>query len=218
VEAAIKQQAIAQATLNKVKGRFDENLHGSAEDVEAARESVEAAAAAVRAEKVKQELAELMDSEGPIRGAEIEVKSKEEQVRKAELAVRECRIVAPCKGKVIRRLVHVGEMLGAAPSRPAVEFCPEGDLIVRAEVEQEFANKLQPKMTVTITDDVTSQGSWKGEVTRISEWFTQRRAVILEPMQYNDVRTLEVIIKVKPDPSQPLRINQRVRVKLEGEK
>src|SRR5262249_21341461 len=130
----------------------------------------------------------------------------------------ECQILAPCKGKVIRRLVHEGEMLGASPSRPALEFCPEGDLLVRAEVEQEFVDKLTPKMTVTITDDVTNKGAWKGQVTRISEWFTQRRGGIPEPMQYNDVRTLEVLIKVKPDPNQPLRINQRVRVKLEEEK
>ena len=104
------------------------------------------------------------------------------------------------------------------PSRPALEFCPEGDMIVRAEVEQEFAGKLTPNMRVTITDDVTNKGEWTGEVTRISDWFTHRRAVIMEPMQYNDIRTLEVIIRVTPNPANPLRINQRVRVKLEGEK
>jgi hypothetical protein len=35
-------------------------------------------------------------------------------------------------------------------------------------------------------------------------------------MQYNDIRTLEVIIRLKHDPKNALRINQRVRVKLDG--
>ena len=149
--------------------------------------------------------------------ATIEVDGKKKQVEKAQLGVRECTIFAPCKGVILRRLVNVGEVLGQTPNRPAVEFCPSGDRIVRAEVEQEFAGKLFVGQKAEITDDMTGSGEWHGEVMRISDWFTQRRAVLLEPMQYNDIRTLEVIIRMKPDAKNPLRINQRVRVKLAGE-
>jgi hypothetical protein len=52
-------------------------------------------------------------------------------------------------------------------------------------------------------------------VTRLSDWYTHRRSILLEPMQFNDVRTLESIITL--DPGQPmLRIGQRMRVTLGG--
>ena len=62
-------------------------------------------------------------------------------------------------------------------------------------------------------DDSRNGGEWTGKVTRISRWFGPRRSRRYEPRQFNDVRTLECIIKLdKPDPN--LRIGQRVRVTL----
>jgi hypothetical protein len=46
---------------------------------------------------------------------------------------------------------------------------------------------------------------------RVSDWFTQRRSMLQEPFQYNDVRTLECIVYLDPG-SGPVRIGQRVRV------
>ena len=56
---------------------------------------------------------------------------------------------------------------------------------------------------------------WRGTVTHVSDWYTQRRSTLLEPMQFNDVRTLEVIIRPEKG-KDPLRIGQRVRVTLDG--
>jgi hypothetical protein len=45
----------------------------------------------------------------------------------------------------------------------------------------------------------------------MSDWYTHRRSILLEPSQQNDVRTLECIVEV--DPGQPpVRIGQRMRV------
>ena len=64
-----------------------------------------------------------------------------------------------------------------------------------------------------LRDDSTGEGIWAGHVVRISDWYTQRRSVMPEPLQYNDARTLECIIEL--DAGQPaLRIGQRVRVTL----
>jgi hypothetical protein len=52
-------------------------------------------------------------------------------------------------------------------------------------------------------------------VLRVSHWHTNRRSIQLEPLKFNDVRTLEVIIRPKPDKKNPLRIGQRLRVMLE---
>jgi hypothetical protein len=88
--------------------------------------------------------------------------------------------------------------------------------IVRAEVEQEFANRVSVGQVAKIQDDGTGGGEWRGQVVRISDWFPQRRSVQMEPMQFNDVRTMEVVIRVEPGGKEPLLIGQRVRVILDG--
>jgi hypothetical protein len=110
--------------------------------------------------------------------------------------------------------VHVakGETLGPQPRTPAIEFYPtEKPLIVRAEVEQEFAGHVTVGKPARIEDDTRAGKSWKGKVIRVSDWYTHRRSVHLEPLNYNDVRTLECIVSIDPGQSH-LRIGQRVRV------
>lgn len=215
VDAGKKKLAAAKAVAAKAKNML--KFGTTQEDVEAANHAVAEAEAGVRVLQGELSYSQAFDVESAVRLATFEVEGKKEQVEKARLGVRECSLLAPCKGVILRRLVNVGEVLGQMSTRPAIEFCPSGERIVRAEVEQEFASKLFIGQKATITDDMTGSGNWEGEVARISDWFTQRRAVLLEPMQYNDIRTLEVILKLKPDTKNPLRINQRVRVQLAGE-
>jgi multidrug resistance efflux pump len=111
--------------------------------------------------------------------------------------------------------VSVGETLGASARQPAVLFCPNDPRIVRAEVEQEFAGRVSLGQKADIEDDATGGHKWTGKVERVSDWYSQRRSVLLEPLQFNDVRTLECIVTIDPDsvePGHPPRIGQRVRV------
>jgi multidrug resistance efflux pump len=220
-----QKSAVAAARLNlaamvslrdRAKRLYDTNVGGSKEELDAANSKVEGANEEIRGAQALLDRSMLLDPKSAVRLAETDVAGKKEAVEAAQLLVDQCRIPAPCKGVILRRLVNVGEMLGPTRTRPAIEFCPSGDRIVRAEVEQEFAGRLRVGQKVHISDDITGAGDWNGEVSRISDWYTQRRAVLLEPMQYNDVRTLEVIIRLKHDPKNALRINQRVRVKLDG--
>jgi HlyD family secretion protein len=149
--------------------------------------------------------------------AELDVKAKKEQLFKARHALKECTLLAPTRGTILRVLVGVGEALGANPKQPALLFCPSTERIIRAEVEQEFARRVVVGQSAVIEDDATGATRWKGKVKRVSDWYLPRRSILLEPMQFNDVRTLEVIIGVvDADPKNPLRIGQRVRVLLDG--
>jgi multidrug resistance efflux pump len=217
LDAAKNKVQAAEALARKTKNAYDKDLGGSAEDVEAANQLVAEARAGVRVQQNRLNLFESADPQSEVRLSRFDIASKTEHIEKAELGVRECKILAPCKGVILRRLVNVGEVLGMAANRPAIEFCPSSDRIVRAEVEQEFAGKLFKGQKATISDDITGLGEWHGEVLRISDWYMPRRAVLLEPMQYNDIRTLEVILRLENNPKDPLRINQRVRVRLEGQ-
>lgn len=221
VDAARKQQEAGEAQFRKADRYFTQRLGGNADDVESTRRLVEVAKANVRAEQAKLDLAKAIDPDVAIRLAEVNIRSKQEEVEKAELGVRECQLLAPCKGKIIRRAVYVGELLGTNPVRPIIEFCPDDGLIIRAEVEQEFAHKFKIGSPVEISDDATSTVlDCEAVVERVSDWYTQRRSVVFEPMPLNDIRTLEVIIRVTrhdANGDNPLRVNQRVRVRFKDD-
>jgi HlyD family secretion protein len=156
---------------------------------------------------------ELIDPDAGVRQAQAEVDAKEAQLNEARTAVEEYALKAPADGTALRVLVGTGDVVGAQSKQPAVIFCADGRRIVRAEAEQEFARGLAIGQAATIRDDSNGEGSWSGHVIRISDWYTQRRSVMPEPLQYNDARTLECIIELDAD--QPaLRIGQRVRVTL----
>ncbi len=102
-------------------------------------------------------------------------------------------------------------MLNALSKQAAILFCPDGPRFIRAEVEQEFAAHVQLGQPAVIRDDGNDGTTWHGQVAVISDWYTQRRSILQEPLQANDVRTLECLITLSPDQA-PLRIGQRVRV------
>jgi hypothetical protein len=80
-------------------------------------------------------------------------------------------------------------------------------------VEQEFAFRVKVGQPAVIRDDSSSETVWRGRVSVLSDWYTQRRSVLQEPLQVNDVRTVECLITLDPQ-QQPLRIGQRVRVRI----
>ena len=113
----------------------------------------------------------------------------------------------------LRLDMQPGEVLGTNPVGPAIQFCPKGPKIIRAEVLQEWAYRVEKGQEVTIEDDTSAGATWKGRVQRVSEWFAEKRNKIFEPFMVNDVRTLECLIEVTSE-GRPLRIGQRVRVKI----
>jgi multidrug resistance efflux pump len=206
----------AQSQYEKARRFRKERLGGTEEDVAAAKGQLEEATNAVKAAEARLAAFEAGDPQAAVRLARLDVQAKQEQLRKAQFALGECTVRAPVKGEVLRSNIRVGEVLGPNPRQPAVSFCPGGARIVRAEVEQEFAGRVALGQTARIQDDTTGAGDWRGKVVRISDWYAQRRSILLEPLQFNDVRTLEAIIRLEQDSKGPLRIGQRVRVTLEG--
>jgi HlyD family secretion protein len=181
---------------------------------------VEEAQAALHGEECKLDELRLLRAEPgqkpvELRRAEADVAAKESRLRQAEIGLAECEVRAPMNGAVLRVLVNKGDVLATSANRPAVLFAPDEELIVRAEVEQEVAAKVRKGQFVVIEDDAADNCIWNGKVEELSRWFAQRRSVLLEPGQLNDVRTLEAIIRItgaSSEPNMPLRIGQRVRV------
>jgi multidrug resistance efflux pump len=210
-----REAEAARAQYEKADYYFKNKLGGRPEDVKAALKLAEKVEAAVEAEEDNLVALEALDPKASAEQAEFDVQDKREQLKKAEYGLKECTVRAPVKGRVLRSQLSVGEVLGPSPRQPVLLFCPSLPFIVRAEVEQEFAGRVAVGQKALIQDDSTGGGSWTGTVKGLSGWYSHRRSMLLEPLQLNDVRTLECIITL--DPGQPpLRIGQRVRVTLAG--
>ncbi len=187
----------------------------SGRDAQAAEAQAKAADAAAAGEEAKLRLLELDDPTIGVRRAENAVTAKEAQLRKAQLGLRECTVWAPVKGRVERVQVSVGEALGPNPQAPALMFAADGPRIIRTEVEQEWAAHVALGQSASVQDFSGNGPAWHGRVIRLSDWYTHRRSILMEPLQFNDVRTLECIVALDPGQPPP-RIGQRVRVTLDG--
>ena len=144
--------------------------------------------------------------------AEYDLKAAEARRDTARLALDDCILRAPRAGTVLRILVGPGDVLGGSqPGQPAVLFAAAGPQVVRATVEQEFANRVREGELALVEDEADSSTVWRGRVERVAGWFSQRRTILHDPSELSDVRTLECVIVL--DPGQPrLRLGQSVRV------
>jgi multidrug resistance efflux pump len=214
IEARRRELEAARARRDRAE-RLSRSQLASAEEARAASEAVAALEAGIQAEEAKLRILERAEPARLIERARQDVEARQARLKKALFALKHCTLWAPCKGTVLRVLVREGEALGPNPHEPAIFFCPSGPRIIRAEVEQEFAGRVAIGQRAHIQDDSTGGGSWTGRLRRISDWYAQRRSILLEPRQFNDVRTLECIVDLDPN-QPPLHIGQRVRVLLEG--
>jgi multidrug resistance efflux pump len=212
------QARVEEANAETIKARIARRqATAKAIDEDLALAAEAAALARTRAAEAEDEKLKALREQKPeleVQRAEQNVLAREARLRAARQGVDECTVRAPVDGMVLRLNVTVGETLGANPQRPALLFCPSGPRYIRAEVLQEFASRVTVDQTAVIEDDTRSGQKWQGKVVRLSDWYSHRRSMLLEPLEYNDVRTLEALIEI--DPATPLRIGQRVRVTLES--
>jgi multidrug resistance efflux pump len=210
IEAVRRRLSGAQHALTRKQELFKvQQLNGA--DLAAAEEQVKELEALERA--AVQKLSELQATDPALerKRAEAEVATYQARLGQAQQALDECVLKAPAAGTVLRILVSPGDVLTGQPGKPAVLFCPQGPRMIRAEIEQEFAARLAVGQPAVVEDDTAAGTAWRGKVVRISDWYTQRRAVLQESQQQNDVRTVECLIALDMPPP-PLRIGQRVRV------
>ena len=214
-QAAVDAAAARLRSAESVLARRLEvgDLAGSKSETNAARAQRDAAKALLQAERKKLDELRLNDPHQLVSRAEQKVAAKQGQLDQALLMLDQCDLKAPGDGTILRILVRKGEALGSQPRQPAIWFCPKGPRFIRAEVDQEFGYRVAIGQGAVIHDDSSTGPTWQGKVYRISDWYTHRRSILPEPLQFNDMRTLECLITVEPG-SAPLRIGQRVLVTL----
>jgi hypothetical protein len=119
-------------------------------------------------------------------------------------------------GRIIRSMVAEGMTFGMQTRQPAFLIQPDGNLIVRAEVDQEWASRVALRQEAVLTDDGNPNLKWTGRVIRIGDCFLPARSNFSpEGLQLNDARVLECIISIEAGTTTaPVRIGQRVKVSI----
>jgi multidrug resistance efflux pump len=168
------------------------------------------------AEAEKARLAELEKTDPGLRVQAADLKKTTAQIalRQAQRAVRDCVLRAPSNGTVLRVQTTVGEAVMPGGLQAPIVFQPDGPLVVRAEVEQEFLGRVQPQMKATLRDDVrVDSPTWTGRVLSVGNWVARKRNPLMEPGVMNDVRTVECVIALDGNP-EGLLVGQRMRVRI----
>jgi multidrug resistance efflux pump len=184
------------------------------EEVKAAAEQVHECEAAQAIETSRLRKLELDEPKSAIALAQAEVDGLAAKRDAATQAIADGTLRAPSAGEILRILVSEGEFVIADARQPAIFFAPDRPRIVRAEVPQEFADRVAIGLTASIQDDTRSDRQWRGRIIRISNWFARRRSVMLEALPRTDERTLECVLSLDPS-LEPARIGQRVRVMID---
>ncbi|MBM4067727.1 MAG: HlyD family efflux transporter periplasmic adaptor subunit [Planctomycetes bacterium] len=212
IEVAQSKLKIQDNELKIKQRQFDKKLINR-EELEISKVQAHVQKTLIEAEEAKFRALKLIKPELQVARANHDVEAKKVLLRKAELARDECELRAPSDGTVLRVNISAGEVLTAQAKLPAMQFCPDARRIVRAEVPQEWSDLVEKGQKVTIEDDTRARREWTGTIREVSDWFSPRRHPIIEPMVFNDVRTLECVIDVAPG-GPALRIGQRVRVNI----
>ncbi len=148
--------------------------------------------------------------------AAAKIKGLTAAVAEAKSFIELTKVKARTAGIVERLTAQPGMTFGPATREPALYIVPTGARIVRAEIEAEFAHKINDRLgqKVTICDSHNFSQTYEGKVTLIDKIFLPKRgggAVLA----VNPTQVLECVIEVlDPTPvgKPPLRVGQPVRV------
>ena len=151
----------------------------------------------------------LEDAKGAKKVLEAKIKLLEYGLKFAELK-------SDHDGVILRQNVHAGTTFGLQSRSPAFLIQPKGPLIVRAEVEQEFAYRLVKDMNVVVYNEYMTTMKWTGKVIAIPDAFMPKRPLTFgsEPLLTTDNgRVMECVIRLDTDKDAPKqRLGQKVRI------
>lgn len=207
VQAEERLVGVAQRNLDHLRTLSQQV---SEESVRTASDAVAVAKQRLDAKRLERERLNLRRPQDDVRLAEAALERAKIKLAEATEDAERSILRARQPGKIVRVNASVGETVTPAAREPAVVLCPDKPWIVRCEIEQEFAGRVQVGMNVEVLDDATGERIGEGVVDRLSSVFAPRRQPVEDSRLHNDFRTMEVTVVLKTD-RQRLRIGQHVR-------
>ncbi len=214
VAAARAEVAAGEEQLAQLKRQLSLSGQITQADYDAAAAKLKGGALLADAEAVQLDQLRTLDVTLELKAATAKLASAQATRERAKTAIDNCTLRAPADGTILRLQTAPGATLSPGHPIPQIVFVPAGAYIVRAELEQGSLGQVKVGMPATIRDDSRAESPvWKGRVKEIAGWVAQRRLLVLEPGELNDVRTTEAIIELEPN-SERLWIGQRMQVRL----
>lgn len=180
-----------------------------------ARDQLTQLQAALKSAREQLAEAEHIDPQLQVKAAETALTAAEAKLNAAKELLAKHTLRAPADGQLLRLEVGLGQVLAPNDPRQRIWFCPAKPLVIRCEVEQEFADRIEPGMKVKVTNESFDGREWTGHIQRCAPWVAPRRTLWNKVFEVSEVPTVECIVDLDPD-QKPLRIGQRVRARLES--
>lgn len=216
VEAARHKIGAAEFRLKRARHLKDSVGQSNDDEINSAVEEVSALKGALAGEEAKLRSIQANRPESKIREADENLALARQRVQQARTAWKKCTLEAPSDGTILRINAAKGAILGPQTRHAPILFAPSGPRIVRAEVEQEFAHRMQVGMPASIQDESNAQVIWAGKVKRLGAAFLPKRSangVESFSLSGETNRVLECIIELDPGQTPPM-LGQKVRVSI----
>jgi len=120
-------------------------------------------------------------------------------------------VTAPVAGRVLRRLAVAGNWV--AQGSPLFELEPQGERIVRAEMDEAYADRLRPGMAATVSLEANPARTFPARIERVAERFGPS-TIAADPTAPSDTRSLGVVLSIPASRAVGLRLGQRVLVRV----
>jgi multidrug resistance efflux pump len=158
-----------------------------------------------------------VDPELEVKLAQLQLNRSQTELERARQERKEYLLQAPIDGLVLRVQVQEGDLAAPTSSRPVVWLAPAGPWIVRAEVSQEFAGRVDQGLEVQVEDEASTRVVAKGKIAEVSNWFLPRRQFNTLPTSINYRRDSGMRDRPARGGHAPLRLGQRVPVRILAE-
>lgn len=173
--------------------------------------SVAGAATGQAADEATAVLAQLKAQVG---AAEASVRVAREHVQQARAELDARVIKAPASGRIVRRMVHVGDAVSAQSATELFQLLPDRPRIVRAELDEAYVDLIKPGMQAEVVRDSGDGKAVTARVLRIGEVFGPSRLAD-DPVERAGARDVECVLQIDGG---DFRIGQRVMVRFPREK
>lgn len=117
---------------------------------------------------------------------------------------------APVAGRIVRRAVAAGGYVGA--TGPMFVLAPDGPRLVRAELDEAFADRVAPQARAVVTREFQTGGEFPARVVRVADALGAP-SLADDAGARADARVVTVLLTLSPDAD--LRLGQRVLVRFE---
>jgi len=221
IEARRLEKLGKEEELKKAKQLLDGKVADTSSEIKAGTYKIQALEQAIVAEEKALKAIEHDKPDHKLTLAKQNLQSAKTTLEQAQIGVEKCILRAPASGTVVQASAHVGDKFGPNLSLPAFQFRPDGDIIVRADIDPEFATQVQMGQKATIHDSANSGRVWRGKVTFVADAFLPRRESggrIPNPLQPQQENVLEFRVTLDAGQTPAPFIGQKVRVHLSNDR